>query len=278
MSSLRRQPLLNKLQIKGPVWLASDMHLNESNTATASAFYAFLGRAENEASALFLLGDIFDVWVGDDVIKHPAPWLQSALEALSKCAARIPVYVGLGNRDFLIGKALTDYIGAHALAEQTLLSVGATQALISHGDEYCTLDHSYQRFKWWVRQPWVQWAFQCLSLSKRLKIAAQARAQSMKKMVLAMQSPHHPSAHILDVSDDAVIDCFVKKGVRTLIHGHTHRPGQHTYKVNSQTCTRWVLPDWEYDHLTDSALPRGGFLILNDQGIELVLENKKSNN
>jgi UDP-2,3-diacylglucosamine hydrolase len=254
----------------GPVWLASDIHLSENSPATAHAFYNFLENASREASALFILGDLFDVWVGDDVIKHPTPWLKQALESLAQCSTRIPVYIGLGNRDFLLGDAFIKCIGAKPLDDQTLLTVGPTTVLISHGDEYCTHDLSYQRFKWWVRQPWVQFAFKCLSLPRRLKIASQARAQSIKKMAHLSHQPTTLTPNIIDVSTDAVTRSFSHFGVNTMLHGHTHRPGHHTYEVDGQACTRWVLPDWEFDHVAAHTLPRGGYIKLNTGGVELL--------
>lgn len=274
MSSLSKSPSLNKLQMAGPVWLASDIHLSENSPATALAFYDFLEDASQQASALFILGDLFDVWVGDDVIKRPASWLKQALEALARCAALIPVYVGLGNRDFLLGTAFIKHIGAHPLADQTLLSVGTTTVLISHGDEYCTLDHSYQRFKWWVRQPWVQRAFSFLSLSQRLDIAAQARAQSIKKMSQLTTQFANSGPDIIDVSTEAVISGFSGFGVNTIIHGHTHRPGQQRYDIDGKVFTRWVLPDWEYDHLGKDRQPRGGYIEISNQGVDLVEQLK----
>lgn len=277
---------MNKLQIAGPVWLASDIHLSENSPATALAFYDFLEDASQQASALFILGDLFDVWVGDDVIKRPASWLKQALEALARCATRIPVYVGLGNRDFLLGAAFIKHIGAHPLADQTLLCVGTTTVLISHGDEYCTLDHSYQRFKWWVRQPWVQYAFRLLSLSQRLNIASQARAQSIKKMAQLSTKRAHTGEQtepdIIDASTDAVMSAFSRFGVNTIIHGHTHRPGQHCDDRDGKVFTRWVLPDWEYDHLATDTLSRGGYIEISNQGVALVeplkLKHKERHN
>jgi len=257
----------------GPVWLASDIHLSENSPATALAFYDFLEHAHNKASALFILGDLFDVWVGDDVINHPTPWLKQALEALKRCAARIPVYVGLGNRDFLLGVAFIKHIGAHPLTDQTLLTVGTLTALISHGDEYCTHDQSYQHFKWWVRQPWLQFAFKSLSLSQRLKIASQARAQSMKKMARLAHNATNTKPDIIDASTDAVTNGFSHFGVKTIIHGHTHRSGKHTYHLDDQICTRWVLPDWEYDHLPTDANPRSGYIQISNRGVDLVRNN-----
>ncbi len=254
----------------GPVWLVSDIHLSENSPATALAFYDFLEHASHEASALFILGDLFDAWVGDDVINHPTPWLKQALQALTQCASHIPTYIGLGNRDFLLGDVFIKRIGAHPLNDQTLLTVGPTTILISHGDEYCTHDLSYQRFKWWVRQPWVQFLFKRLSLPQRLKIASQARAQSIKKMAQFSNKPANATPDIIDVSADAVALEFSHSGVNTMLHGHTHRPGHHTYEVDGQTCTRWVLPDWEFDHVAAQTLPRGGYIKLNTGGIELL--------
>lgn len=270
MSSLSKPPSLNKLHLTGPVWLASDIHLSQDSPATAEAFYTFLDRAPHEAQALFILGDLFDVWVGDDAISHPALWLKQALDALAQCAQRMPLYVGLGNRDFLLGDVFLKRIGAHRLTDQTLLTVGDTTTLISHGDEYCTHDHSYQRFKWWVRQPWVQLVFKSLSLSRRLSIAAQVRAKSIHKMAQLPSSLQNKGPDIIDVSADAIVETFQRFHISSMIHGHTHRPGHHPYVVGEQISTRWVLPDWEYDHLPNHIHPRGGYIAITNEGVELV--------
>lgn len=262
---------MNKLHLTGPVWLASDVHLSEDSPSTADAFYTFVNRASHEAQALIILGDLFDVWVGDDVINHPTPWLKRALDALAQCAQRIPLYIGLGNRDFLLGHAFLTRIGALPLADQTLITVGDTVTLISHGDEYCTHDLDYQRFKWWVRQPWVQFAFKSLSLSRRLNIASQARAKSIKKMAQLRSNLTDKGPDIVDVSTDAVTEAFKRYGVHDIIHGHTHRPGQHHFSMGAQNCTRWVLPDWEYDHLPVNTQPRGGYIAITNEGVKLPL-------
>lgn len=261
MSSSRKPLSLNKLYLHAPVWLASDIHLNESNPLTAHAFYAMLDRASQHASALILLGDVFDVWVGDDAAVKPEPWLAQTIQALAACAQRIPVYLCVGNRDFLIGPTLARQLNLHLLGEQTQLVVGQTTVLISHGDEYCTDDQSYQRFKRWVRQPWLQGLFKQLSLGRRLKIAAKARAQSQAK-----QSLIGYQADIMDVTPATVERTFITQQVKHIVHGHTHRPGHYRHTIGGQIYERWVLPDWEFDSPIHET-PRGGFISIDQHSI-----------
>lgn len=260
MSSSKKQPLLNKLEFQGPVWLASDIHLGPDNPVTSRLFYEFLDQASAHAGALLLLGDIFDVWIGDDSIKQPPEWLRLALHNLKATATRIPLWIGRGNRDFLMGSALCDQLSANLLDDQTLLQVGSQRILLAHGDEFCTSDKRYQRFRRIVRHPAVQAAYLMLGLGLRQTIARRARAQSMK-------SQRQPMAVFHDVDGQAITDRLKQVNAQTLIHGHTHRPGHHFIGSDPITIDRWVLPDWEADHLETGAAARGGWLVVDETGI-----------
>lgn len=251
---------MNKLALPGRIWIASDVHLGPASPLTAAAFYEFLELAAKQADALLLAGDIFDAWIGDDVaLLSPEPWLQEALARLQLTAERIPLWLGPGNRDFLMGIRLARHVGARLLPESLLLQTDAGTVLLAHGDEFCTADSRYQRFRRLVRRPAVQKAFLALPLTLRRGIAKWARQRSM-------QANQYKSAEIMDVEPQAVAAALRSTGARTLVHGHTHRPGRHALSVDGLACERVVLPDWDFDH---AAVPRGGWLGVGPDGITL---------
>lgn len=249
---------MNKIALPGPVWLASDLHLGPATPATAEAFLAFLQAAEEEAAALLLPGDIFDTWIGDDVIRAAPPWLATALTALRTTASRIPLWLGRGNRDFLIGEELAGAVGARLLPEPALLQTDYGDVLLTHGDEFCTDDAAYQQFRQMVRNPQWQAAFLAKTIPERLAMAQQARGESQ----MANQSK---SMEIMDVNAAAVEQAFRDSGVALMVHGHTHRPARHVLEVDGSKRERWVLPDWDCDHVSP---PRGGWLVIDRDGLQ----------
>ncbi|AHC48870.1 UDP-2,3-diacylglucosamine diphosphatase [Achromobacter xylosoxidans] len=249
---------MNKIALPGPVWLASDLHLGPATPATAEAFLAFLQAAEEEAAALLLPGDIFDAWIGDDVIRAAPPWLATALTALRTTASRIPLWLGRGNRDFLIGEELAGAVGARLLPEPALLQTDYGDVLLTHGDEFCTDDAAYQQFRQMVRNPQWQAAFLAKTIPERLAMAQQARGESQ----MANQSK---SMEIMDVNAAAVEQAFRDSGVALMVHGHTHRPARHVLEVDGSKRERWVLPDWDCDHVSP---PRGGWLVIDRDGLQ----------
>lgn len=249
---------MNKIALPGPVWLASDLHLGPATPATAEAFLAFLQAAEEEAAALLLPGDIFDAWIGDDVIRAAPPWLATALTALRTTASRIPLWLGRGNRDFLIGEELAGAVGARLLPEPALLQTDYGDVLLTHGDEFCTDDAAYQQFRQMVRNPQWQAAFLAKTIPERLAMAQQARGESQ----MANQSK---SMEIMDVNAAAVEQAFRDSGVALMVHGHTHRPARHVLEVDGSKRERWVLPDWDCDHVSP---PRGGWLVIDHDGLQ----------
>ncbi|ARP94999.1 UDP-2,3-diacylglucosamine diphosphatase [Bordetella genomosp. 13] len=251
---------MNKLALpRGPVWLASDVHLGPATPATQEAFLGFLEAAADEAAALLLPGDLFDAWIGDDVIRAAPPWLAQALRGLQAAAARVPLYLGRGNRDFLMGAELAQAVGAQLLPEPALLQTAYGQVLLSHGDEYCTDDQAYQQFRAMVRNPQWQAEFLSRNIPERLQLAQQARGESMA----ANQSK---SMEIMDVNPDAITQAFRNSGVHVMVHGHTHRPGRHVLDIDGRRCERWVLPDWDCDHAQP---PRGGWLVIDEDGLQI---------
>jgi len=249
---------LNKITLSGPIWLASDLHLGPATPATSEAFLAFLEAAREEAAALLLPGDIFDAWIGDDVIRAAPPWLATALTALRDTASRIPVWLGRGNRDFLIGEELAGALGAKLLPEPALLETDYGQILLTHGDEFCTDDAAYQQFRQMVRDPQWQAAFLAKTIPERLAMAQQARGESQ----MANQAK---SMEIMDVNAAAIEQAFRDSGVALMVHGHTHRPARHVLQVDGLKRERWVLPDWDCDHVSP---PRGGWLVIDRDGLQ----------
>lgn len=260
MSSSKKQRSLNKIALPGTVWLASDIHLGPQAPNTQNAFHAFLEQAARQADALVLCGDIFDAWVGDDMaIDAPPPWLAASIEKLRQTASAIPLWLGRGNRDFLIGPRLAQHLGAHLLPDALCLQTDAGDILLSHGDEYCIDDAGYQRFRRIVRTPWVQRLYLSLSLARRTRIADCARRRSMA-------SNQRKATEIMDVAQRSIEQAFRQTSLALMVHGHTHRPGKHLLQVDGRACTRYVLPDWDYDHGQPA---RGGWLAIDRNGITL---------
>jgi len=258
---------LNRLPVPGRLWLASDVHLGPESPATAAAFSRFLEQAALQADALILAGDLFDAWTGDDIaLRAPEPWLQAALSALQQVSARIPVWLGHGNRDFLIGPQLAGHVGARLLAGTTLLETAAGPVLLAHGDEYCLADRNYQRFRRVVRNPGVQAAYLALPAGTRRRIAAWARSRSRN-------ANRYKTHEIMDVTPAAIESALRQAGphANVLIHGHTHRPARHALSVDGRPCERLVLPDWDFDHATP---PRGGWITIDDAGVHLHLHTQ----
>lgn len=261
-SSSKAPRWLNRLALPGRVWIASDIHLGEHNPGTAAAFSRFLQRARHEADALVLCGDIFEAWIGDDhALNAPPAWLGQALAALRDTARDIPLWLGRGNRDFLMGPALARSLGAQLLDDEVLLSTEAGTVLLAHGDQYCTDDPAYQRLRRIVRTAWVQRAFLALPLAWRRRIGAWARARSR-------QARGAKPMAIMDVNPQAVAAALSAADCQVMIHGHTHRPAEHALQVDGRACRRIVLPDWEYDRPP----MRGGWAVLDADGLRLVLD------
>ncbi|CDM23441.1 UDP-2,3-diacylglucosamine diphosphatase [Castellaniella defragrans 65Phen] len=246
--------------MRGTVWVASDIHLGEAVPQTARAFYDFLGRARREAGTLILCGDLFDAWIGDDhALRRPPRWLATALDELRATAGALPLWLARGNRDFLMGRALADALGARLLEAPAVLDTDAGPILLAHGDEFCTDDLAYQRFRRIVHTPWIQRIFLALPLGARRAIAARARARSR-------QARRSKPMAIMDVNPAAVAQALRAAGCDTLIHGHTHRPAVHALELDGRAARRYVLPDWEFDH---DAPPRGGWIEIDAAGIRL---------
>jgi UDP-2,3-diacylglucosamine hydrolase len=230
----------------------SDLHLDESRPRIVAQFERFLGEAAPGSDALYILGDLFEYWVGDDGLALPFP--QRIATALAPLAARVPVRFMHGNRDFLVAQGFARATGTELIADPTTVDLYGTPALLMHGDTLCTDDKAYQAFRAQVRDPAWQRAALSRPLGERLAVAEHLRGESE----IAKQSK---PTEIMDVAPEAVEKAFADSGCDLLIHGHTHRPGRHTYRIEGRERVRWVLQDW-YE--------RGGYLEASPAGIRAV--------
>ncbi len=218
-----------------PTYLIADLHLEAGRPDTTQLFLDFLAGPANEASALYILGDLFEVWIGDDGASGPATAAAQALHALS--AAGVTIHFLCGNRDFLLGDGYCAQAGMRRLQEPVYLPETLPATALMHGDSLCTDDLDYQRFRAKVRDP----AWQARTLSKplwwRKLLARIARTISQRRN-------RNKPAEIMDVNAQAVVDAFKRLKVNRLIHGHTHRPAIHRLTVDGQSLVRVVLGDW----------------------------------
>ncbi|HSN16666.1 MAG TPA: UDP-2,3-diacylglucosamine diphosphatase [Gammaproteobacteria bacterium] len=214
----------------------SDLHLDGTRPETTRLLLDFLQRDASQASALYILGDFFEVWIGDDDDDAHHAQVMAALRALT--GAGVPVYLMHGNRDFLIGKRFADRTGVKLLSDPTLIDLGGIPTLLMHGDTLCTDDRQYQKARRFLRNPLVQGVYLALPLSLRRRIADYARAKSKADTAAK-------ASYIMDVNQGAVEETMRAHGVTRLIHGHTHRPAVHRFKDSSgNDMERIVLGDW----------------------------------
>ncbi|MDO6407235.1 UDP-2,3-diacylglucosamine diphosphatase [Pantoea phytobeneficialis] len=210
----------------------ADLHLCEEEPAITAGFLHFLQREAHQCDALYILGDLFEAWIGDD---DPNPLHQQIADALK--ALPVPTFFIHGNRDFLLGQRFARASGMTLLPEEQVLTLYGKRLLIMHGDTLCTDDEGYQRFRAKVHQRWLQKLFLALPLSLRMRIAAKMRANSK-------QANQHKSLSIMDVNQQAVMDAMARQQVRLLIHGHTHRPAIHDFVLQGENAQRVVLGAW----------------------------------
>jgi UDP-2,3-diacylglucosamine hydrolase len=205
----------------------------------AEALRAFCAGPARAASAVYVLGDLFDSWIGDDQLREPfAAGIAAALRDLAAGGTKVAVMAG--NRDFLLGERFAAAAGATLLPEEIVVDIGGTPTLLLHGDSLCTDDAAYQRYRAYTRDATRQRRFLALPYFARRAFAEWLRRKSRRASA-------GKSEAIMDVSDAAVADAFRRAGVARVIHGHTHRPARHHLVVDGRDCERWVLADW-YDH------------------------------
>ncbi|EOC1311494.1 UDP-2,3-diacylglucosamine diphosphatase [Cronobacter turicensis] len=213
----------------------ADLHLCPEEPAITAGFLRFLAGTAREADALYILGDLFEAWIGDDDPQPLHREIAAALRALVQFG--VPCYFIHGNRDFLLGRRFARESGMQLLPEEQVLDLYGRRVLIMHGDTLCTDDAGYQAFRAKVHKPWLQTLFLALPLRLRRRIAARMRAGSKASNSLK-------DLAIMDVNPQAVVDTMTRQQVQWLIHGHTHRPAVHTLEANGQPAHRVVLGAW----------------------------------
>jgi UDP-2,3-diacylglucosamine hydrolase len=228
--------------------LASDLHLDSEAPWAIDAFIRFLEGSARGAHALYLLGDLFEAWVGDDDDDPGNARANAALAGLT--ASGVPVYVIHGNRDFLLGAAFERRTGVKLLPDPVLTDLHGVPTLLSHGDLFCTDDPDYQALRDIVRRPRWQQRFLALPLATRRALASAARAGSKAHTQRTIPT-------IMDVNPDAVLRALRVTGARRLIHGHTHRPAVHELSVDGARAERVVLAPW-YENASCVAVDAAG--------------------
>lgn len=245
-NTAKQKAQANKLAL-----FVSDVHLSPALPKTTERFLSFLRHQARETERLYILGDLFEYWAGDDDLDDA--YNQIVVQALKQVSDDgVKLFWIAGNRDFLIGSKFCETIGAKALNDPSLLELNGKHLLISHGDALCTDDTGYMQFRQMVRNPIWQEQFLKKPLSERKAII-----EGMRKM--SHQEQQNKRMEIMDVNLIAVNDLVKAYPGCTLIHGHTHRNAIH----DEEFAPRYVLPDWDFDH---SVHTRGGYLALEHDG------------
>ena len=248
--------------------LISDIHLTPSMPLTAQCFFDFCEKQAPKAEAVFILGDLFEYWVGDDT-SASSPFQQEVMRALATLSAKTKTYYVHGNRDFLIGSSFIKKTGMTLLADPSLIDVGGEKYVVCHGDSLCTADVGYQIFRNLVRKPWVQKLFLKMPLAWRRSIANRLRNNSRTQYQRAENKSSAVNHVRSNVTLEACAELMKNWSLDKLIHGHTHLPAHHHEQSGGQTWQRWVLSDWDLDH-PQSAAPRASALSINGQGVQSV--------
>jgi UDP-2,3-diacylglucosamine hydrolase len=213
----------------------SDLHLDPERPDITSQALAFLNDEARHAEALYILGDLFEAWLGDD---DPDPEKRRVVAALKRLAeGGLPCYFMHGNRDFLVGERFAADSGCTLLEDPTVIELYGSRVILMHGDTLCTDDHEYQALRQMVRNPAWQAAALSRPLAERQEMARQLREKSAASMA-------GKATEIMDVNQDAVLRTMQDHGVYTILHGHTHRPAIHRFEADGHEAVRIVLGDW----------------------------------
>ena len=213
----------------------SDLHLSADQPALTQLFTHYLNHHATKADALFILGDLFEVWLGDDMVLSE---YQEALTSIKNLTSSgVPVYVMYGNRDFLMREQFEKLTGCQLINDPTIIDLFGTATLLMHGDTLCTDDIDYQKFRTMVRDP--KWQNELLNKTpdERLALAREYRK-------ISKNATSNKNDNIMDVNQEEVISTMLKHNVSQLIHGHTHRPDTHHFTIEGNEVTRIVLSDW----------------------------------
>lgn len=246
--------MARKAQSDQVALFVSDLHLQESHPLTTQAFIDFLQQRAIHAQQLYLLGDLFEYWAGDDDLA--APYNKKVVDAIRRVSdAGVEVFWIAGNRDFLVGADFARAAGTTLLPDPFVATIAGQRIVLAHGDAQCTDDVSYMAFRGQVRQADWQRQFLAQPLAQRKAIIDGMRMESRA----AQQSK---AMDIMDVNAAAIASLFQSTGTSCMIHGHTHRPARHAYHDNGGMRVRYVLPDWEFD----TRPVRGGWIGIDRNG------------
>ena len=239
----------------GRTFFVADLHLTDERPVATGRFFRFLNEEAKGADALYILGDLFEAWIGDDHDEQVAHDTARQIKALVDSGT--PVYFMHGNRDFMLAERYAALSGLTLLSDPTLIDLYGEPTLLMHGDTLCTDDTAYQAFRSGVRRPLVLSLLRRLPLSLRHRMARQARAGSESAKA-------GKPAEIMDVNGDEVIRVLRAHQASRLVHGHTHRPAQHQHVVDGRRCERWVVPDW---------YTRCGYVVCDSAGCALSVSD-----
>ncbi len=246
------QPAEQKMPVQA--LFISDLHLQPALPKTTRAFLDFLKNQVKQTEQLYILGDLFEYWAGDDDMD--SDYLETIVRSIREAAdSGTAIFWICGNRDFLTGERFLEATGARALPELSVIESGKTKIALTHGDAQCTDDQAYMQFRNMVRNPVWQKQFLAMPLAQRKAIIAGMRQDSRK-------GNQEKSARIMDVNASVIADLFKQTGASVLIHGHTHQPGQHIHKIENGEYLRLVLSDWNLD----DGPARGDWIELNRHG------------
>ena len=231
-----------------PAFFISDLHLCAERPHITRLFERFIEETATAADSLYILGDLFEYWIGDDQLDIDALAQNVAHQLSALAAGGTRIFFMHGNRDFLIGKRFKRAARLTIIDDPTLIEIGTSPVLLLHGDTLCTDDVAYQEFRRQVRSLHWQQAILAKPIAERLALAHSIRSQSDVEKSMKPEM-------IMDVNVDTVLQTFAHFNYPVIVHGHTHRPARHVHLVDGQNCVRWVLPDWH---------AAGGYLSLHD--------------
>lgn len=238
----------------GRTYFVADLHLTDERPVATGHFFRFLKDAAVSADALYILGDLFETWVGDDHDEQVAQ--DTAHQIKSLVDSGTPVYFMHGNRDFMLAEHYATLSGMTLLSDPTRIDLYGVPTLLMHGDTLCTDDKAYQAFRSRIRRPLILALLRRLPLALRRRMARQARVGSESAKATK-------ATEIMDVNTDAVVRMLREAHALRLIHGHTHRPAQHVHAIDGHGCERWVVPDW---------YTRWGYVVCDAAGCALRVE------
>ena len=233
----------------------ADIHLQPNNPTHPinQHFLRFIQEIAPQSPQLYILGDLFEVWLGDDIGLDDYAIELNALKRLIDSGTQ--VFVQYGNRDFLMKQRFSQTTGIQLLPDEYPAEIGAHKLLMVHGDQLCTLDENYQKMRHWFRKRWVQWLFLKLPQTQRKKIGEKMRNTSNA-------TGQSKSSEIMDAQDSAIIALFKRyPDYHTLIHGHTHQPNHYEFRLNQQNYHRYVLSDWR---------PQANYLSIDSQQVQVI--------